>query len=98
MGGIITGDKVKMDFETCPCGRPSPSVLEVQRYSELEGDDKITCSATFDTYVRGLTSEGELTPTEQYPKYVNTPQREACIRNCLHDVGLGLVLRRSCRR
>ncbi|HXN59039.1 MAG TPA: hypothetical protein VN886_01175 [Acidimicrobiales bacterium] len=56
-GGIITGDKVKIDLEPCPCGRPSPSILEVQRYSELEGDDKITCSATFDTYVRGLTSE-----------------------------------------
>jgi len=56
-GGIITGDKVTVDFGVCPCGRPSPSILEVQRYSELEGDDKITCSATFDAYVRGLTTE-----------------------------------------
>ncbi len=58
-GGIITGDKVTIDFGTCPCGRVSPSILEVQRYSELKGDDKITCSATFDAYVRGLTTEDD---------------------------------------
>jgi hypothetical protein len=56
-GGIISGDRIEVDFGPCPCGARSPSIRDsVVRYSELEGDDKISCSGTVDAYVRGLTS------------------------------------------
>ncbi|MEU9410872.1 hypothetical protein AB0E08_34985 [Streptomyces sp. NPDC048281] len=55
-GGLISGDKVSVDFSPCDCGRPGPVVLpDIQRYGELGGgDDKITCAATLDSYVRGM--------------------------------------------
>lgn len=55
-GGLISGDKVSVDFSPCDCGRPGPAVLpDIQRYGELGGgDDKITCAATLDSYVRGM--------------------------------------------
>jgi hypothetical protein len=55
-GGLITGDKVTMDyFETCSCGRPGPVVCagSITRYSDLGDEDKITCSGTMESYVRG---------------------------------------------
>jgi len=56
-GGIISGDKVEVDFAPCPCGARSPTIKDtVVRYSDLEGDDKIGCAGTVDAYVRGLTS------------------------------------------
>jgi hypothetical protein len=55
-GGVISGDRLKVNFDPCGCGRRSPSVLEIQRYTDLaEGDDKLTCAGQIDTYVRGLT-------------------------------------------
>lgn len=54
-GGLISGDRVTVDFSPCPCGRPSPTVRDVVRYMDLpEGDDKLTCSATVESYVRGM--------------------------------------------
>lgn len=54
-GGLISGDRVFVDFSPCDCGRPGPSVLpDIQRYGDLGGDDKITCAATLDSYVRGM--------------------------------------------
>jgi len=54
-GGVISGDRVKVDFDPCPCGRRSPSIIEVTRYKDLpEGDDKLTCAGQIDTYVRGV--------------------------------------------
>ncbi|MGW0582201.1 hypothetical protein ACWD25_41155, partial [Streptomyces sp. NPDC002920] len=54
-GGLISGDRVFVDFARCPCGRPGPAVLpDIQRYGDLGGDDKITCASTLDTYVRGM--------------------------------------------
>jgi len=48
-GGIVTGDKVTVNWDTpCACGR-STAYLEgrIQRFSELQGgDDKITCAAS----------------------------------------------------
>jgi hypothetical protein len=53
-GGIITGDRVLVDYSRSPAGRPGPSVVEIARYSELEGgDDKLTCAGTIDAFVRG---------------------------------------------
>ncbi|WP_040830214.1 hypothetical protein [Nocardia jiangxiensis] len=54
-GGVITGDKISLDFGRCACGNAGPSVRDdITRYAELAGDDKIACSGTVDAYVRGL--------------------------------------------
>lgn len=54
-GGLISGDRVAVNFARCECGRSGPSVQpDIQRYGELGGEDKITCAATLDTYVRGM--------------------------------------------
>jgi len=54
-GGVISGDRIEIDFDPCECGARSPSVADtIARYSDLEGDDKIACSGTVDAYVRGL--------------------------------------------
>ena len=57
-GGIVTGDRVTVDFTRSPEGRAGPSVLEIARYSELDGgDDKLTCAGTIDAFVRGAIDE-----------------------------------------
>lgn len=54
-GGVISGDKVSIDFSPCACGAKSPSIRDnVARYADLEGDDKIGCAGTVDAYVRGV--------------------------------------------
>ena len=54
-GGIISGDRIEVDYGPCACGAKSPSIAEpIQRYADLEGDDKIACSGTIDAYVRGI--------------------------------------------
>lgn len=54
-GGIISGDRIEVDFRPCACGSPSPSIRDnITRYADLEGDDKIACSGTVDAYVRGV--------------------------------------------
>jgi hypothetical protein len=54
-GGLITGDKVTVDFaEECPCGRPGPTIFDnITRYAEPGGDDHIGCAGTIDSYIRG---------------------------------------------
>jgi hypothetical protein len=53
-GGIITGDRVRIDFGRCACGSEGPTIgMEIQRYADLEGGDKISCAGTIDAYVRG---------------------------------------------
>ena len=53
-GGLISGDKVEIDYSsTCACGHPGPTILPtIMRYSDI-GDDRIGCSGTIDSYVRG---------------------------------------------
>lgn len=54
-GGLISGDRIEVDFRPCACGSPSPSIRDnITRYADLEGDDKIACSGTIDAYVRGI--------------------------------------------
>ena len=54
-GGIISGDRIEIDYAPCKCGNASPSIgIDIQRYADLEGDDKIACSGTIDAYVRGI--------------------------------------------
>jgi hypothetical protein len=53
--GVITGDKIALDFGPCACGSASPTVRDdIVRYADIEGDDKIGCAGTVDAYVRGL--------------------------------------------
>lgn len=57
-GGIISGDRVVMDYGPSPSGRAVPAVTEIARYSDLEGgDDKLTCAGTIDSFVRGAVGD-----------------------------------------
>jgi hypothetical protein len=58
-GGMISGDKVSVDFGPCPCGRKGMTVLNpVQRYTDIAGDeDKIQCAGSIDAYIRGNFNE-----------------------------------------
>jgi len=52
-GGIISGDQVTMDYGAG--ANDLPAVTSIARYSELAGgDDKLTCSGTMDSFVRGM--------------------------------------------
>jgi hypothetical protein len=54
-GGVISGDKISIDFSPCACGSKGPSIRDdITRYADLEGDDKIGCAGTVDAYVRGV--------------------------------------------
>jgi hypothetical protein len=55
-GGVVSGDRVSVDYSVCGCGHPGPSVADtVVRYQELEGnDDKLSCAGTMEAYVRGV--------------------------------------------
>ncbi|MCB2076782.1 MAG: hypothetical protein KDE55_03680 [Novosphingobium sp.] len=54
-GGVISGDRINIDFSHCACGAKSPSIRDdIARYADLEGDDKIGCAGTVDAYVRGV--------------------------------------------
>jgi hypothetical protein len=53
-GGIISGDRVTIDFRACGCGHEGPTIgMDIERYADLEGGDKISCAGTIDAYVRG---------------------------------------------
>ena len=47
-GGIVTGDRISVDYGPCPCGRTTLHIdKKIQRFSEITGDDdKLTCAAT----------------------------------------------------
>ncbi|WP_020108692.1 hypothetical protein [Nocardia sp. 348MFTsu5.1] len=54
-GGVITGDKISLDFSPCACGCKGASIRDnIARYADIKGDDKIGCAGTVDAYVRGL--------------------------------------------
>lgn len=54
-GGLITGDKVTVDFaERCSCGRHGPTLLDnITRFTQAGQDDHIGCAGTIDAYIRG---------------------------------------------
>lgn len=54
-GGLITGDKVTIDFnDRCPCGRHGPTLLDnITRFAQTGQDDHIGCAGTIDSYIRG---------------------------------------------
>jgi hypothetical protein len=47
-GGIVTGDRISIDYRPCACGRTTLHIdNRIQRFSEITGDqDKLTCAAT----------------------------------------------------
>ncbi|MGE3693347.1 MAG: hypothetical protein AB7F98_18375 [Novosphingobium sp.] len=46
-GGIVSGDRIEASYQPCECGRSTIHLSrKIQRFSELGGDDKITCAAT----------------------------------------------------
>ncbi len=54
-GGIITGDRISLDYSPGVCSHKGPSIRNnIARYADLEGDDKIGCAGTIDAYVRGV--------------------------------------------
>jgi len=54
-GGVITGDRITIDYGPCACGNRGPSISDnIARYADLEGDDKIGGAGTIDAYVRGV--------------------------------------------
>jgi hypothetical protein len=54
-GGVITGDRISIDFAPTGCSHKGPSIRNtIARYADLEGDDKIGCAGTIDAYVRGV--------------------------------------------
>jgi hypothetical protein len=53
-GGVISGDRVSVDFGRCECGHEGPHFgADIVRFAELEGGDKISCAGTIDAYIRG---------------------------------------------
>jgi hypothetical protein len=54
-GGLITGDKVRVDFKPhCPCGRHGPTLFDdISRFAQVGEDDHIGCAGTVDAYIRG---------------------------------------------
>jgi hypothetical protein len=54
-GGLITGDKVKVDLKPrCPCGRAGPTLFDtITRFAQVGEDDHIGCAGTIDSYIRG---------------------------------------------
>ena len=53
-GGVISGDKVTIDFAASPDGVVVPKVRSIARFADLEdGEDKLSCAGTIETYVRG---------------------------------------------
>lgn len=53
-GGLISGDRVRVDYRKCACGHQGPTIdSDIVRYKDLPGGDNITCAGTIDAYVRG---------------------------------------------
>ena len=59
-GGIISGDKVEVEFGSDFQGIKTPIVHSIARYADLEeGEDKLTCAGSIDSYVRGSITQAE---------------------------------------
>lgn len=58
-GGLITGDKVTIDFSAkCACGRTGPVLRDtITRFAQAGEEDKVSCAGTIDSYIRGRVDE-----------------------------------------
>jgi hypothetical protein len=46
-GGVMSGDEIELSFDPCTCGRTTTHIAPtIERYSDKQGDDRITCAAT----------------------------------------------------
>jgi hypothetical protein len=46
-GGVMSGDEIELCWDPCRCGRTTVHIgPDIERYSEKQGDDRITCAAT----------------------------------------------------
>jgi hypothetical protein len=46
-GGVMSGDEIELSYEPCTCGRTTVHIgPHIERYSDKQGDDRITCAAT----------------------------------------------------
>lgn len=52
-GGLVSGDKVTMEFSATEQNIRVPVIRKLDRFKDLPGDDKETCAGTVDAYVRG---------------------------------------------
>ncbi len=53
-GGLISGDKISLDYGPCACGNRSPSIRDdVVRYADLDGEDHIGCEDTLAAFLQG---------------------------------------------
>jgi hypothetical protein len=44
---VMSGDEIELSFEDCGCGRTTAHIgPHIERYSDKQGDDRITCAAT----------------------------------------------------
>jgi hypothetical protein len=56
-GGLLSSDWLTVDFDACPCGLRSPSVLDCRRHDPSGGDDKLNCQGRVEMYIRGILDE-----------------------------------------
>jgi hypothetical protein len=46
-GGVMSGDEIELSYDPCGCGRTTVHIgPHIERYSDKQGDDRITCAAT----------------------------------------------------
>ena len=55
-GGLITGDRIEIDWNECPCGQTTAHISDkITRFSvEQGGSDKISCTATPEAHADAL--------------------------------------------
>jgi hypothetical protein len=56
-GGVISGDKLTIEFNPNDDGVRTPIARGLIRYKDLPGDDKATCAGTIDSYIRGMIAD-----------------------------------------
>ena len=47
----MSGDEIELSFDPCGCGRTTVHIgPHIERYSDKQGDDRITCAATHEVH------------------------------------------------
>jgi hypothetical protein len=54
-GGVISGDRIAIDYGPCACGNQGPSIRDdITRYADLPGGDRIGGADAIDTYLSSM--------------------------------------------